>query len=175
MNEPEVNSVGDLVLTDPDAMRALADPARLALLDRLRREGPAATAELGDVWEHLEELERFGFVTRDGDEWSPVGKGFVFEIPDDPEGQAAGRELSKAMLMHYLDLPRQWVVNAEPELELEWVRAAGLLNARVALTSEELRELQEGLERLLEPFLTRDSGDVPAEARQVRILSYFLP
>jgi DNA-binding transcriptional ArsR family regulator len=173
---PEVNSVGDLVLTDPGAMRALADPARLALLDRLRRQGPATAAELGDAAAHLRELERFGLVERgDGDRWTAVAKGFVFEIPDDPEGQAAGRELSNAMLLHYADLPMQWVADDEPGLELEWVRAAGLLNARVALTSEELRDLQEGLERLLEPFITREPGDVPAKARRVRILSYFLP
>jgi DNA-binding transcriptional ArsR family regulator len=173
---PDVNSVGDLVLTEPGAMRALADPVRLALLDRLRRQGPATPAELGDASSHLRELERFGLVERsDGDRWSAVGKGFVFEIPDDPEGEAAGRALSKAMLMHYLDVPKRWAVDDEPELELEWVRAAGLLNARVAVTSEELRNLQEGLEQLLEPFITREPGDVPAGARPVRILSYFLP
>ena len=37
---PELNAVGDLVLTDPAAMEALADPARLELLDDLRRAGP---------------------------------------------------------------------------------------------------------------------------------------
>lgn len=174
---PDVNPVGDLVLSEPEAMRALADPARLALLDRLRRQGPSTAIELGDAAtiEDLRELEHFGLVERgDGDRWSAVAKGFVFEIPNDPEGEAAGRQLSKAMLLHYADLPRQWVADDEPELELEWVRAAGLLNARVEVTSEELRHLQEGLERLLEPFITRESGDVPAEARRVRILSYFL-
>jgi hypothetical protein len=178
MNEPEVNSVGDLVLTDPDAMRALAHPARLGLLDRLRRQGSARAADLGDeatTEAHLRELERFGLVKRGDDGWSAVGKGFVFEIPDDPEGAAAGRELSKAMFLQYLDVPRRWVVEDEPELELEWIRAAGLLNARVMVTSDELRELQEGLEQLLEPFITRERGDVPEGARRVRIQSYFLP
>jgi DNA-binding transcriptional ArsR family regulator len=173
------NSVGDLVLTDPGAMRALAEPARLALLDRLRREGPATAAELGGapaLEGDLRELERFGLVARgDGDRWSAVARGFVFEIPDDAEGQAAGRQLSRAMLLHYAEVPRQWVVDDEPGLELDWVRAAGLLNARVLLTSDELRDLQDGLERLLEPFIRREPGDVPAEARRVRILSYFLP
>lgn len=170
---PEVNAVGDLVLTDPGALRALADPGRLAAADRLRREGPATSGELRVAAEDLRELERFGLVARDGDRWSAVGKGFVFEIPDDPEGQAAGRALSKAMILHYADLPRQWVVDEEPTLELEWVRAAGLLNARVTITAQELRDLQADLERLLEPLITR--GDAPAEARAVRILSYFLP
>ena len=34
---PRVNAVGDLELTDPAAMRALAEPTRLALFDRVRR------------------------------------------------------------------------------------------------------------------------------------------
>ena len=65
----ELNAVGDLVVAEPEALRAIADPFRLALLDRLRRGGPATTAELGTeeaLSSHLEELERLGFVTRDG-------------------------------------------------------------------------------------------------------------
>lgn len=187
---PRVNSVGDLVLTDPAAMRALADALRLALLDRLRRERPATAAELSPhvqatrsaIEEHLQELARFGLAAcrglvsdTDGSRWSALGKGFVFEIPDDPEGQAAARSLGNSMLLHYVDLPRRWVADEEPRLELDWVRAAGLLNARVTATPDELRRIQEGLERLLEPFLTRKSDDVPAEAGRVRILSYFMP
>jgi hypothetical protein len=34
MRQVEVNDVGDMVLTEADAMRALADPVRLALMDR---------------------------------------------------------------------------------------------------------------------------------------------
>jgi DNA-binding transcriptional ArsR family regulator len=173
-----LNAVGDLVLTDPKAMRALADPLRLALHDRLRRHGPATAVELQvlapDVEAHLEELQRVGLTTRDDDgRWSTVGKGFVFEIPDDPEGQAAARELTNVMLLSYVDLPSRWVADDEPRLALDWVRAAGLFNARVALTPDELRKLQEGLERLLEPYSTRDAA--PEGAAPVRILSYFLP
>jgi DNA-binding transcriptional ArsR family regulator len=173
-----VNRVGDLVITDPEAMRALADPFRLALLDRLRREGPATAAELSskqDVRSHLRELETFGLVSRDGERWHVVGKGFVFEIPDDREGQAAARKLSTVMMLRYADLPRRWIEDSEPDLELEWVRAAGLFNARMSVTPDELRGIQEGLEHLLEPFLSREADDAPAEARQVRILSYFMP
>jgi hypothetical protein len=170
-----VNAVGDLVLTDPEGMRALAEPGRLALLDRLRREGSATTAELSVESLQLEELERFGFVTRVERGWEAVGKGFVFEIPEDPAGQAAARDLSRAMMARYVRLPEQWLAEDEPRLEVEWSRAAGLLNAGVTVTADELRGLQEGLERLLEPFITRESGDVPAGARPARILAYFLP
>jgi DNA-binding transcriptional ArsR family regulator len=184
MASPEVNSVGDLVLTDPAAMRALADPFRLALLDRLRRQGPATAGELSSALEsspssledHLRGLERFGFVSRvDDDRWQAVAKGLVFEIPEDPEGQAAARQLANVMLLQYADEPRRWAAEAQPRLELDWVRASGLLNARVALTPDELRGLQDSLEQLLEPFLTRDAGDLPPQARRVRVLGYFLP
>jgi predicted transcriptional regulator len=162
MAKPEVNPVGDLVLTDPEAMRAVADPSRLALLDHLRRQGPATVDELSASEDDLRELERFGFVSQgDGDRWEAVAKGLVFEIPEDSEGQAAARELANVMILQYADEPRRWVADIEPRLELDWVRAAGLFNARVALTPDELRGLQQDLERLLEPFLTREPDDLP--------------
>jgi DNA-binding transcriptional ArsR family regulator len=170
----ELNAVGDVVLTEPAAMRALADPARLSLVDRLRRAGPATASELGaDAEEHLRALAEVGLVERDeSGRWSAVGRGVFFEIPDDPEGEAAARALSNVMLMHYVDLPGRWVVESEPHLDVEWARAAGLFNARVRMTSDELRELQEALERLLEPLINRDP---PPGAAPVRVLGYFLP
>lgn len=184
MAGPELNDVGDLVLTDPRTMRVLADPFRLALIDQLRREGPAPAGALSAALEatpafiedHLRALEAVGLVALAGDAgWEAVGKGVVFEIPEDPEGQAAARQLSSAMLLHYVDEPKRWVADDEPRLELDWIRAAGMLNARVALTPDELRGVQEGIERLLVPYLTRGPDELPAEARRARILSYFLP
>ena len=164
-------------------MRALADSERLALHDLLRRHGPATASDLASrlgsapesIVAHLEVLEEVGLVDRSADEWAVVGKGVVFEIPEDPEGQSAARELSNVMFLQYVDLPRGWVSDDEPTLSLEWARAAGLTNARLFVTPDELRELQEGLERLLEPLLTRESDAVPAGAGHVRVLSYFMP
>lgn len=180
---PELNAVGDVILTEPETMRALADPLRISLLDRLRRAGPSTAAALSSGLEtpqsviegHLDELEQVGLVTRDEREWSAVGKGLVFEIPDDPVGQAAGRELTGVMLLQYVDLPRRWVADEEDRLTLDWLRAAGLFNARVTVTPDELRGIQDALERLLEPFILREPDAVPVEAGSVRILSYFLP
>jgi DNA-binding transcriptional ArsR family regulator len=175
VSAPEVNAVGDLVLTEPEVMRALAEPGRLDLLDRVRREGPATAAELSASTAELEELERHGLVTHGDGRWDAVGQGFVFELPDDPDGQGAARALSNAMMARYVRLPERWIADDEPRLEPEWARAAGLFNARVTVTADELRDLQEGLERLLEPLITRDPGTVPAGARPARILAYFLP
>ena len=170
-----VNAVGDVVLTDPRAMRALADPSRLALLDRLRRDGPATAEELSAPERQLEELETFGLVERDGERWAAIAKGFAFEIPDDGEGETAARQLSNSIMSSSLDVPKGWLADAEPRLEPDWVRAAGLFNARVLITSEELRDLQQRLEQLVEPYITRESDALPAEARRTRVLAYFLP
>ena len=178
-----LNAVGDVVLTDPKAMRALAQPNRLALLDRLRQAGPMSAEGLAvegdethaEVEAQLRELERFGLVESDGSTWNAVGRGVFFEIPDDPEGQAAARALANAMYLRYADVPNRWIVEEEPQLEPDWARAAGLLNARVSVTPDELCTIQQGLEQLLEPFLTREPLNAPKKARQVRILGYFLP
>ena len=180
---PEINAVGDLVLTEASEFRALADPLALSLTDRLRREGSAATSALAsqtgaseaEVEARLGELARVGIVTRAAGRWSAVANGFVFEIPDDPDGQAAARALTGVMLLQYVDLPRRWVADVEPALELDWARAAGLFNARIALTPGELRSVQEDLEQLLAPYLTRSADDAPADARRVRVLAYFMP
>ena len=186
----ELNAVGDVVVTDPRAMRALASSERLALHDALRRHGPLTAEELaarlerssGDVLEHLAALQDVALVerseTQGGDrpaEWVAIGKGIHFEIPEDPDGQDAARQLTSAMILQKADLPQRWVTQDEPQLSIAWARAAGMLHARVVVTTTELQDIQAGLETVLEPYLKRQADSAPAEARQVRILSYFMP
>ena len=186
----ELNAVGDVILKEPRAMRALADGSRLAIHDALRRSGPATISELASLlgWqprqirEHLEALEEVGLVERcetgvenEQTTWAAVGKGVFFEIPEDAEGQSAARHLSNAMFLQYVDLPRQWVSDDEPRLTLEWACAAGLLNVRVLVTPDELRDIQAEFERVLEPYLTRPADEAAGGASQVRLLSYFMP
>jgi predicted transcriptional regulator len=182
-----LNAVGDLVLTDSNELRALADPQRLALFDLVRREGPATSSTLARrldrdaAWidENLGALEGLGLVESDAGagevRWSAAVRGIYFEIPNDPEGEAAARALSGVMMAKYADLPAAWVRDQEPQLDVEWARAAGLFNARIDLTPAELQTIQEGLERLLEPFTTRSSAEIPSAAAPVRILAFFMP
>ena len=181
---PEINAVGDLVLTRAVEFRALADPLALRLTDRLRPSTIVPTSDLttetgtseAEVEARLVQLEEAGIVRRDGDGWRAVANGVVFEIPDDDlDAQAAARALTTTMLLQYADLPRRWVDETEPGLEVEWVRAAGLFNAGIRLTAEELRTVQEDLETLLAPYLTRSADDAPDGARRVRLLAYFMP
>lgn len=182
-----LNAVGDLVLSDPRELRALADPLRLTLFDLVCSQGPATgralaqhTDEDSTSIDDLRVLESVGLVEEAGTvsgemRWKAAAKGIYFEIPEDLEGQRAARDLSNVMLAKYAALPALWVDEEEPKLELEWARAAGLFNARMYLTADELRGIQEDLERLLEPFTTRASEEMPADVARVRILAYFLP
>jgi hypothetical protein len=104
-----------------------------------------------------------------------TGSGFVFEMPDDPEGEAAARQVANAVLLLYVDLPRRWLEDDEPRLSVDWLRASGALNSRFELTPDELRQLQAGLEGLIEPYATRGEADTPDGAASVRILAYFMP
>jgi DNA-binding transcriptional ArsR family regulator len=180
---PFVNAVGDLVLTEPRLLLALAAPDRLRIFDTLRREGPLSPAALSAALDEdgtgvetaLEEFEACGLAVAEDGKWHATGRGFVFEMPDDPEGQEAARQLANAVLLQYVDLPRRWLEDDEPRLPVDWLRASGTFNARMALTPDELRELQAGLELLIEPYASRKAADAPDGAASVRILAYFMP
>ena len=172
------------MLEDARQLRALADPERLATFDWLQRHGPATTADVAaeldldgaTVADALAQLGEAGLVEESDGQWRAAGRGLFLQLPDDdPEAVAAARALSNVMLLAVEHLPRQWVAEVEPDLETEWARAAGLFNAGVVLTPEELTHVQEELERMLEPYLNRRPEDAPTDARKVRFLGYFLP
>ena len=184
VDPPRLNAVGDVVLTDAQQFRALAEPVRLDLFDLVRRSGPltvedvCAHLDLVDdtALGHLEQLADAGLIARDATgSWSTEARGIYFEIPDEPEAQRAARDLSNTMLVRYSSVPSEWVRRVEPLLDVTWARAAGLFNARIELAPDELRRLQEDLERLLEPYTNRPADDRPADASPVRITAYFLP
>ncbi len=187
------NPLGDVEITDPQAMRALAHPVRLAILDHLHRNGPATATELApDVgatpsvtsW-HLRHLAAFGLV-RDSEpgpdrrsrRWEAVARGFRFEESQDPadeEGRSAARELSRQMFLRYAHAPVRWSAEVEPGLDPAWRRSAGLANTRVRVSAEELAAIQDGIERVLAPYVTRDPADRPDDTRDVVLMRYALP
>ncbi|MFF0746905.1 ArsR/SmtB family transcription factor [Streptomyces sp. NPDC004111] len=187
------NRLGDIEITDPQAMRALAHPVRLAILDRLRRHGPATATELSPhvgatptvtSW-HLRHLAGFGLV-RDSEpgpdrrqrRWEAVARGFRFESPKDPadeEGRSAARVLTQQMFLRHAEVPGRWAAEVEPELGPEWSRLAGLADTRLVVSAEELAAVEDAIERVLAPYVTRDPDERPADARGVRLMRYVLP
>ncbi|MCF0093974.1 helix-turn-helix transcriptional regulator [Micromonospora sp. MH99] len=185
------NPYGDFEITEPQALRALAHPVRLAILDRLQRHGPATATGLSPhvgatpsvVSWHLRHLATFGLVTdADGATskrerwWQAAARGFRFTLPDDAEGEAAARQLRGEMFARYADAPQQWLLHDEPRLDAEWRGLAGVADTSFVATPDELRHLEEAIEELLAPYVRRkDDETTPDGAQLVRMLRYLLP
>ncbi|MDX3379860.1 helix-turn-helix domain-containing protein [Streptomyces niveiscabiei] len=184
------NRLGDLQLTDPKAMRALAHPVRLAVLERLQRYGPATASQLSPhvgatpsvtSW-HLRHLAGFGLV-RDAEggtdrrerRWEAAARGFRFTVPPDGEGRSAAQLLAGEVFTRTAELPLRWLTETAPELEPEWVELAGGLNTRIAVTAPELAALRDAIEALVAPYVHRPAAERPQGARHVALLTNALP
>lgn len=181
------NPLGDQTITDPQAMRALAHPVRLAILSYLQRNGPATATALAPhvgatpsvtSW-HLRHLATFGLVTDadpgevPGDRrqrwWKAMARGFRFQPTDDASAQMLADQMYAAA-QQQVD---RWMTETRPGLSGEWLRNAGLSNTTVRLTAAELAELAGRIDELLGPYVHRT--DPPPDARDVRILRHYLP
>jgi DNA-binding transcriptional ArsR family regulator len=187
------NPYGDFEVTDPQAMRALAHPVRLAALSYLQRSGPATATQLSEhvgaspsvtSW-HLRHLASFGLVV-DGPPptgtdrrqrwWNAAARGFRVDMPDTPEGHEAGRLLRVEMMNQALESAQRWIVENEPDLDPEWSRRAGSSNTLLVITPDEADEIESAIEQLLAPYVRRrDSGELPADAHPVRHIRLSLP
>jgi len=185
------NSYGDFELTDPKAMRALAHPVRLALLERLQRHGPATASQLSPhvgatpsvaSW-HLRHLAGFGLV-RDAEpgpdrrerRWEATARGLRYGGATGGEEQrAAAKLLSDQLFLQASDLPLRWAAETAPDLEPVWRDRSGLDNTRVIVTPEELEQISEAMRAVLAPYVVRDPADRPEGARGVQLLRYLLP
>ncbi|WP_185444679.1 ArsR family transcriptional regulator [Kribbella qitaiheensis] len=187
------NPYGDFELTDPQAMRALAHPVRLAALSYLQKNGPATATQLSEhvgaspsvtSW-HLRHLATFGLVT-DGPSpdggtdkrrrwWQAVARGFRFEMPSTPEGAEAARLLRAELMSQALDYAQQWLSDIEPGLAPELSREAWSANTLLMITPDEAEAIENGIEDLLAPYVQRGLDGAPTEAHPIRMIRMSLP
>ena len=169
-------------LTDPTAMRALAHPARLAILTRLQ-EGPGTATEVAEVVGvtpsaasyHLRMLAKYGFVEDapargDGRErlWRHGGSGLTVspEADDLPEVRSAKELLIKIVRDQAADEMTRALDNHDREPQ-EW-RDASIFHRTVLLVdAEELKRLSEQIDELFAPYLVsaRDRSQASTGAR----------
>ena len=168
--------------TDAAAVRALAHPLRLRLLDLLRFEGPSTATLLGrQVGEssgstsyHLRQLARYGFIEeaegRGGRErwWRYRNR----RVTLDPGG-AGGRELLPELLSREAHALDRFL--ARPELLPDWDAGSFFASLALRLTAAELVELRDGMEELLGRYRRAEAEDPPADARPVRLLAFGYP
>lgn len=167
---------------DVAAVRALAHPLRLRLLDLLRFEGPSTATLLGRrVREssgatsyHLRQLARYGFIeeapSRGGRErwWRYRGRAITLGGDGSSEHQLLAELLSREAyaLDRFL---------GQRDLAPEWDAASFFASLALRLTPAELEELHQGFEQLLMRFRRAEEEEAPPEARPVRLLAFAYP
>lgn len=180
-------------ISDPRALRALAHPLRLAILDHLMTFGEQTAAQCADAVGstasncsyHLRSLARVGLVepgsSNDGRErpWRSMATGLEFGPARASDSPAAARvaravdelalardeELTRAALARHADQPAPW-------------RAAEAHNSyALRLTAAELSDLVSAIDALVRPHiaLTRQRVPAGAEVAYLRLLAFRHP
>ncbi|MFJ6196596.1 ArsR/SmtB family transcription factor [Micromonospora sp. NPDC092111] len=174
-----------LTISDPQVMRALAHPARIAIMEYLStREGGGTATECAEIVGlspsatsyHLRALARFGLVEQapsrgDARErvWRTFSQSWMVEAGQDagPDARAAEQALVEAHAVRDAERTRDWLRRAAGEPP-EWYDVALFSDSLLLLTAEELAELNETVIALFEPYRQRNRlSDPPAGARAV--------
>ncbi|MFD7401826.1 ArsR/SmtB family transcription factor [Streptomyces sp. NPDC059866] len=176
------------VLSDIDALKALAHPLRQELLTRLQRYGPATSADLAAEFDedrgatsyHLRQLARFGFVEEDTARSSGRRK-YWRAVPQDvrlprhptaPETAAAAEEIG-----------RQWMAGADRDLTAylsdreafgEFAAAAMHSFGSTTLTVEELAQFGEEYIAFLSRW-HRDPEQASPGSRHISVVFHAFP
>lgn len=179
-------------LDDPRAMRALAHPTRLRLMEELTLRGPMTATEAAEhVGEspsscsfHLRTLAKYGFVEEaEGGAgrrrpWRVVAVGNRWSSTADTEApvRAAGDLLAAQVRRRDTELLDDHLAHWH-ELPDEWAEVVIHANFGGWLTPAELGEVGAGLLALWQPYLERlrDPSTRPAGARLVHMFSHGFP
>ncbi|MGC4804865.1 ArsR/SmtB family transcription factor [Micromonospora sp. DT233] len=175
-----------VTISDPQVMRALAHPARLAIMEHLASLPSGATAtecaELVGLSPsatsyHLRALAKFGLIEQApsrGDARERVWRAFspIYSVTAgqaaDPEARAAERVLVEAHIARDAQRTRDWLRRA-PEEAPEWYAVGSFSDSVLLLTAEELGALNDAVQDLLTPYRRRLRSNPPAEARTVAV------
>jgi DNA-binding transcriptional ArsR family regulator len=178
-------------ITDPHALRALAHPLRLRLLEELAIAGPLTATELAEKvgespancsW-HLRQLAKFGYIeeapggTGRQRPWRMILRSHTWGDPtDDAELTQAGDAAVDIVMDHEYQSLRDYRAWRARESPL-WHAAAGSTQAITWCTAEELDALNKAIGDLVTPYLARlaDPGSRPDGARLIRLVSWGIP
>jgi DNA-binding transcriptional ArsR family regulator len=178
------------VLHDPRSIRALAHPARMAIIDALASGDELTATECAELTGlspsatayHLKLLERYDVVEpaparADGRErpWRASDRRTQVEIDTStPAGAAAAAALGLAFLDSSRAVAEEFVAAGSDEPE-EWRDVASLANVDLWLTVEETESVTDALAAVLNPYRGRAPADRPEGSRRVRIMNLATP
>ena len=176
-------------IEDPREIRALAHPARLAVLDELFNGRELTATECAEIAGlspsamsyHLRALERAGIVERaassDGRErpWRAAGSGIeVHTKADSPLAGAAAGVLAHSVLDETQRQLGEWLAGASQE-NARWREAAGFSSARLWLTIDEAEVIAAQVNDIVEAYRARTEQNHPPDARRMRLGFLFFP
>jgi len=165
-------------VTDARALRALAHPLRLALLNHLMAFGAQTASQCAEVVGstasncsyHLRSLARFGLVESvdpiDGRErpWRSTATGLQFGHTDDPTLALGVGSAERMLVDKQVDdeaaLTRRAIAQRD-RLPEEWRDASMLSGYALRLTPDELLQLGEKLDALIRPYIGLTRTDAP--------------
>jgi hypothetical protein len=167
-------------VTDPLALRAMAHPLRLDLIELLGTVGPCTAAEcarqIGSTQAncsyHLRQLAKYGFVELA--EASADSRERPWRLTDveqqwSGEGPAAA-QMESVFVQREAERVLAW--NAGSGQPKRWREAAFIGGASLPLTSDEVRDIHRQLSAVIEPYVARLAEPAlrPDGYRFVRIL-----
>jgi DNA-binding transcriptional ArsR family regulator len=177
-----------LHLSDPRHIRALAHPARMAIVDALASGDERTATECAELTGlspsatayHLKFLERHGFAEpgtarSDGRErpWRATRQRVDLDAST-PAGAAAASAVALAYFDRSRAIAEEFTANAHTEPK-EWEAVTSLGNTDLWLTPDETRKVTAAIDAVLDPYRNRVKADRPEGSRRVRLVNAAVP
>jgi DNA-binding transcriptional ArsR family regulator len=179
---------GDVTLDHPGALRALAHPARLAVVDELYQGSERTSSELAELTGlspsamsyHLRALERWGIVEHgtpreDGRErpWRAVGR--TLRLDPETISTAAVDVVAGTTFQHLREEFRRWATVEQGETKA-WRDVAGVTRSYLWLTEEEATAFSSELSAVVKKYAgDRDATHHPEGTRRLFALLALVP
>jgi DNA-binding transcriptional ArsR family regulator len=178
-----------VLLRDPRAIKALAHPARLAVLDEFfsgRKLTATECAEIAGLSAsamsyHLRALEKWGIVRRseaseDGRErpWEAAGSGLRIES-DEPRASVAGESMLIARMVDRQRTEALDWVGRNLKQHAGWEDVLAVSSSAFWLTEGEAKDLTTELAEVIERYERRDPESGPNHTRRIRISFMVVP
>jgi DNA-binding transcriptional ArsR family regulator len=189
MSERPEASDAEVRLSDPRAMRALAHPTRLRILDYLYQHGPATATQCAaivgespsDCSYHLRTLAKWGFVeglpARGRQRpWRPVARTIKWAMHEENANQygEATSALLREVVLQDEERLEQYLLH-EADFPEPWRQTVDFASATAYLTLPELIELKERYHDLIREYLPRTDGPQRDGSRRVQLIFRTIP
>lgn len=172
-----------------EALKVLAHPLRSRLVGALRIAGPSTATALarelqtnsGATSYHLRRLAEVGLVidTGEGDGktrvWAAAGEATQIvpsDFADDEDAETALGWLERDWLRHFTEKMGRWL-DVRHDWPARWRDAAGMNDAMVLVTPEQLTEMQAEISALVQRYARVGAGN--PEAKRVAAYAVYYP